>query len=138
MSIEEQIRTIAMDELQTQLADVKKRMRGSFRKESNEIKKQIQAMSTQLEEMGTLIVELNLRAEKLEEDLINRFGFIAKLRKHTLDKLMSEYKRLTGTQRPNQEESAKNTEICARATEGFSSLIPSPHSFHCIRHKGRK
>jgi len=108
MSLEEQIRTIALDELQTQLADVEKRMRSSFRMESNEIKKQIQAMSTQLEEMGTLIAELNLRTEKLEEDLINRFGFIAKLRRDTLDKLMSDYKRLTGTLHPNQEESAEN------------------------------
>ena len=54
MSIEEEIRTIAKDELQTQLDDIEKRMRSSFRKESNEIKEQIQAVGTQMEEMGTL------------------------------------------------------------------------------------
>jgi peptidoglycan hydrolase CwlO-like protein len=111
MSIEEQIRTIAKDELQTQLDDIEKRMRSSFRKESNEIKEQIQAINTQLEDLGTLIADLNLRTQKLEEDLSNRFGLVVKLRKYTLDQLMSEYKRLTGTLRPDQEESPENAEI---------------------------
>ena len=107
MSLEEKIRTIAKDELQTQLDDVEKRMRNSFRKENNEIKEQIQALNTQLEDMGTLIAKLNLRAEKLEENITKRFGLIAKLRKHTLDQLMSEYKRLTGSLRPDKEDSAE-------------------------------
>ncbi len=111
MSLEEQIRTIAKDELQTQLDNIEKRMRSSFRKESNEIKEQIQAMSTQLEEMGTLIAELNLKAEKLEEGLINKFELIVKLRKYTLDQLISGYKRFTGTLHPNLEEPAENAEI---------------------------
>ncbi|TRO46735.1 hypothetical protein E2P65_05330 [Candidatus Bathyarchaeota archaeon] len=111
MSIEEQIRTIAKDELQTQLDDIEKRMRSSFRKESNEIKEQIQAITTQMEDLSTLIADLNLRTAKLEEDLSNRFGLVVKLRKYTLDQLMSEYKRLTGTLRPDQEESPENAEI---------------------------
>ena len=111
MSIEEQIRTIAKDELQTQLDDIEKRMRSSFRKESNEIKEQIQAISAQMEDLGTLIADLNLRTQKLEEDLSNRFGLVVKLRKYTLDQLMSEYKRLTGTLRPDQEETPENAEI---------------------------
>ena len=111
MSIEEQIRTIAKDELQTQLDDTEKRMRSSFRKESNEIKEQIQALTTQIEEMRTLIADISLRTEKLEEDLSNRFGLVVKLRKYTLDQLMSEYKRLTGSMRPEQEESVENAEI---------------------------
>ena len=101
MSIEEEIRTIAKDELQTQLDDIEKRMRNSFRKENNEIKEQIQALRT----------DLNLRTQKLEEDLTNRFGLVVKLRKYTLDQLMSEYKRLTGTLRPDKEESPENVEI---------------------------
>jgi len=111
MSIEDEIRTIAKDELQTQRDDIEKRMRSSFRKESNEIKEQIQAISTQMEDLGTLVAELNLRTGKLEEDLANRFGLVVKLRKYTLDQLMSEYKRLTGTLRPDQEESPENAEI---------------------------
>lgn len=111
MSIEEEIRTIAKDELQTLRDDIEKRMRSSFRKESNEIKEQIQALSTQMEDLGTLVADLNLRTGKLEEDLANRFGLVVKLRKYTLDQLMSEYKRLTGTLRPDQEESPENAEI---------------------------
>ena len=111
MSLEQQIRTIANDELQTQLDDVEKRMRSSFRKENNEIKEQIQALNTQLEEMDTLIAGINLRADKLEENITKRFGLTAKLRKYTLDQLMSEYKRLTGTLRPDQEETPENAEI---------------------------
>lgn len=111
MSIEEEIRTIAKDELQTQLDDIEKRMRSSYRKESNEIKEQIQAVSAQMDDLSTLIADLNLRTGKLEEDLSNRFGLVVKLRKYTLDQLMSEYKRLTGTLRPDQEETPENAEI---------------------------
>jgi uncharacterized protein involved in exopolysaccharide biosynthesis len=111
MSLEEQIRTIANDELQTQIDDIEKRMRSSFRKENNEIKEQIQALGTQLEDLNTLITGINLRSEKLEKNIPKRFGLITKLRKHTLDQLMSEYKRLTGTLRPDQDESPKNAEI---------------------------
>ena len=103
MSVEEQIKTIAKDELQAQLDTIEEVMRSSFRKESNEVKEKIQATSTQLEEMGTLIAELNLRTEKLEKDLINKFDLIVKLRKNTLDQLISEYKRLMGILFPNLE-----------------------------------
>ena len=103
MSVEEQIRTIAKDELQTQLDNIEERMRSSFRKESNEVKEKIQEISIQLEEMGTLIAELNLRTEKLEKDIINKFDLIVKLRKYTLDQLISEYKRLMGIPYPNLE-----------------------------------
>jgi Holliday junction resolvasome RuvABC ATP-dependent DNA helicase subunit len=58
-----------------------------------------------------MIADLSSRLEKLEEDLSNRFGLVVKLRKYTLDQLMSEYKRLTGSMRPEQEESAENAEI---------------------------
>ena len=103
MSVEEQIRTIAKDELQTQLDNIEERMRSSFRKESNEVKEKIQEISIQLEEMGTLIAELNLRTEKLEKDIINKFDLILKLRKYTLDQLISGYKRLMGIPYPNLE-----------------------------------
>ena len=105
------IRTIVKDELQAQLDDLEKHLRSSFRKESNEIKEQIQSVNTQMEDLGTLIADLNLRTGKLEEDLSNRFGLVVKLRKYTLDQLMSEYKRLTGTLRPDQEESTENAKI---------------------------
>ncbi len=96
MSVEEQIRTIAKDELQAQMDTIEDIIRSSFRKEGNEFKEQLQAMSSQLEEMGTIIAELNLRTEKLEEDLSNKLGLIMKLRINTLGKLISEYERLMG------------------------------------------
>jgi len=55
--------------------------------------------------------ELSARLEKLEENLNNRWGILVKLRKYTLDQLMSEYKRLKGSMRPKQEELGENAEI---------------------------
>ena len=106
MSVEEQIKTIAKDELQAQLDTIEELLRSSFRKESNEIKEHLQAISSQLEEMGTLISELSLRTEKLEEDLNSKLGLIMRLRINTLGKLISEYQRLMGILFPNLEESA--------------------------------
>lgn len=96
MSIEEQIKKIANDELQAQKDTIEKVIQSSFRKESIEFKKQLQVVSSQLEEIDALIAELNLRIEKLEEDLSNKFGLIMILRINTLDKLISEYQRLIG------------------------------------------
>lgn len=103
MSLEEQIKTIAKDELQAQLDTIEEVLRSSFRKESNEIKEHLQAMSSQLEEMGMLISELSLRTDKLEKDLNSKLGLIMRLRINTLDKLISEYKRLMGILFPNLE-----------------------------------
>ena len=49
-------------------------------------------------------------ARTLEEELNNRWSLVVKLRKYTLDQLMSEYKRLTGSLRPEQEETNENAE----------------------------
>ena len=106
MNIEEQIKTIAKDELQAQLDTIEEVMRSSFMKESNEFKEQLQAKSSQLEDIGTLIAELSLRTEKLEEDLNNKLGLIMRLRINTLGKLISEYQRLMGILFPNLEASA--------------------------------
>lgn len=111
MSIEEQIKTIAKQELDIQISDVEKRLRTHSRRESKEILDQMEAITTQLDVLNETIVDLSSRLEKLEEDLSNRFGLVVKLRKYTLDQLMSEYKRLTGSMRPEQEESAENAEI---------------------------
>jgi peptidoglycan hydrolase CwlO-like protein len=111
MSIEEQIQTIAKAELETQLADVENRMKASYKRDNKELKDDIGAVRDQLEEMNAVLSDLVSRIEKLEEDLSNRFGLVVKLRKYTLDQLMSEYKRLTGSMRPDQEESVENAEI---------------------------
>lgn len=111
MSIEEQIRTIAKAELETQLDDIEKRMKTTFKRDSKELKDDISAVKDQLVEMNTVLSDLASRLEKLEEDLSNRFGLVVKLRKYTLDQLMSEYKRLTGSMRPEQEETVEKAEI---------------------------
>lgn len=111
MSIEEQIRTLAKAELETQLVDVENRMEASYKRDNKELKDDIGAVRDQLEEMNAVLSDLVSRIEKLEEDLSNRFGLVVKLRKYTLDQLMSEYKRLTGSMRPDQEESIENAEI---------------------------
>lgn len=111
MSIEEQIRTIAKDEIEQQLSEVEKRFRSVMKRENNEIKDDVIAINTQLEQLNAQLTDFMSRLEKLEEDLSNRFGLVVKLRKYTLDQLMSEYKRLTGSMRPEKEESDENAEI---------------------------
>jgi len=111
MSIEEQIRTIAKQELDNQIFDVEKRLKTHSERENKEILDQMEVLTTQLEVLNETIADLSSRLEKLEEDLSNRFGLVVKLRKYTLDQLMSEYKRLTGSMRPEKAESPENAEI---------------------------
>lgn len=111
MSIEEHIKTIVKQELDTQISDVEKRLKTHSKRENKEILDQVEVITTQLEVLNEMIADLSSRLEKLEEDLSNRFGLVVKLRKYTLDQLMSEYKRLTGSMRPEQEESPENAEI---------------------------
>ena len=111
MSIEEQIKTIAKQELDNKISDVEKRHRTYSKRENKEILDQMEVITTQLEVLNETIADLSSRLEKLEEDLSNRFGLVVKLRKYTLDQLMSEYKRLTGSMRPEHEESPENAEI---------------------------
>jgi len=111
MSIEEQIKTIAKQEVDNQISDVEKRLRTYSKRETKEILDQMEVLTTQLDVLNETIADLSSRLEKLEEDLSNRFGLVVKLRKYTLDQLMSEYKRLTGSMRPEHEESPENAEI---------------------------
>ena len=111
MSIEEQIKTIAKQELDIRLSDAEKRLKANNKRENTEMLDQIEGLTAQLEALNETIADLSSRIEKLEEDLSNRFGLVVKLRKYTLDQLMSEYKRLTGSMRPEHEESAENAEI---------------------------
>ena len=111
MSIEEQIRTIAKEELEAQLAEAEKRLKAARSKETKAVRDQIEALSGRFDEIDGKIEKLYSRLGKLEEELSNRWGLVVKLRKYTLDQLMSEYKRLTGSLRPEQEEPVENAEI---------------------------
>ena len=111
MSIEEQIRTIAKAELSTQMDELEKRFKATIKKENRQLREDIQKLGGQLEAFVAQLEELQGRIEKLEEELNNRWSLVVKLRKYTLDQLMSEYKRLTGQMRPELEESVENAEI---------------------------
>jgi predicted nuclease with TOPRIM domain len=104
MSTEKQIRTIIKVELEKKLAEFEKQLQENFGKELGEAKGDI-------EEIGVQLEELSARLGKLEEDLSKRLGILVKLRKYTLDQLMSEYKRLKGSMRPEQEELGENADI---------------------------
>ena len=80
------------------------------KKENIRIKEDIEALTGQIAGLSTTIEGLASRVETLEEELNNRWSLVVKLRKYTLDQLMSEYKRLTGTMRPEQEEMDENAE----------------------------
>ncbi|MCW3992374.1 MAG: hypothetical protein NWE79_06675 [Candidatus Bathyarchaeota archaeon] len=98
MSIEEQIKNIAQEVLQRQLAEIEEGFREYLEKEIEEIREQLS--------------DLTSRTEKLETRLDERVNLLVKLRKYTLDQLMSEYKRLTEVIRPaEREETAENAEI---------------------------
>ena len=147
MSIEEQIKTIAKQELEATLSDIENRLESSFRRENNKlkedldaiaaqiggldeslkegidtlsaqtkketikIKEDVEALTGQISGLVTTVEDLTGRIETLEEELNNRWSLVVKLRKYTLDQLMSEYKRLTGTMRPEQEETDENAKI---------------------------
>jgi chromosome segregation ATPase len=81
------------------------------KKENIKVKENIETLTGQLAGLNETIVALAGRIETLEEELNNRWSLVVKLRKYTLDQLMSEYKRLTGTMRPEQEETDENAEI---------------------------
>ncbi len=81
------------------------------KKDNIKIKEDIEDLTRQLAGLSEALVTLTGRIETLEEELNNRWSLVVKLRKYTLDQLMSEYKRLTGTMRPEQEEKDENVEI---------------------------
>ena len=97
MSIEEQIKNIAKEELKGEIFKIEEGIRGYLEEELEEIKSQL--------------TDLKSRTEELEKRLDDRMNLLVRLRKYTLDSLMSEYKRLMEAVRPEKEESAENTEL---------------------------
>lgn len=96
MSIERQIRKIATEELKRQLDELEKRFMGLLEKELDEIRKQL--------------LDISSRTENLETELSDRWNVLVKLRKYTLDQMVSEYKRIMDIIRPGKEEPAENAE----------------------------
>ena len=81
------------------------------KKDNIRIKEDLEALTGQLSDLNENLGTLTGRIETLEEELNNRWSLVVKLRKYTLDQLMSEYKRLTVSMRPEQEEKDENAEV---------------------------
>jgi len=97
MSIEEQVKNIAKEELKAEISKMEEGIRGYLEEELEEIKSQL--------------ADLKSRTEGLEKRLDDRMNLLVKLRKYTLDSLMSEYNRFMDAVRPEKEESAENTDL---------------------------
>jgi len=81
------------------------------KKENIRIKEDLESLTGQLADLNENLGALTGRIEALEEELNNRWSLVVKLRKYTLDQLISEYKRLTVSMRPEQEEKDENAEV---------------------------
>ncbi len=97
--------------LDASLKDGIRTLSAQTKKDNIKVKEDIEDLTGQLAGLSEALVTLTGRIETLEEELNNRWSLVVKLRKYTLDQLMSEYKRLTGTMRPEQEEKDENVEI---------------------------
>lgn len=82
MSIEEKIRELVKEELESQLKEIKERVSG-----------------------------VSAKIDKIEGELSNRWNLILSLRKHTIEQLMSEYKRFKNELRLETEEHEEQSEI---------------------------
>ena len=89
MSVEEQIRDIAREELKTLLDEIEEKLRSYFDEELEGFRKQLSEVSS--------------RTEMLEKQLHEKVNILVKLRKYTLDQLMSEYNRLMDVIQPDKE-----------------------------------
>jgi chaperonin cofactor prefoldin len=112
-TLREELQAIAaqISGLDASLNDGVSAITAQTKKENIKIKEDIETLTGQISGLGATIDDLTGRIETLEEELNNRWSLVVKLRKYTLDQLMSEYKRLTGTMRPEQEETDENAEI---------------------------
>ncbi len=97
--------------LDASLKDGIRTLSAQTKKVNIKVKEDIEDLTGQLAGLNETLVALTDRIETLEEELNNRWSLVVKLRKYTLDQLMSEYKRLTGTMRPEQEEKDENADI---------------------------
>jgi len=96
MSIEEQIKEIVREELKRELGEIEARLREDLEKELGEVREQLSSATARL--------------EKIEGEVGNKWNILVKLRRHTLDKLMSEYKKVEETMRPESEETGAPSE----------------------------
>ena len=97
MSVEELIKEIVREELKKELGEIEERLRGQLEKELDEFRGQLS--------------DITARTEKIEGEMGNKWNILVKLRRYTLDKLMSEYSKIEESMHPVKEEPAENAEI---------------------------
>jgi len=120
MSIEGQIREIATEELKRQLDEIEKRFMEHLENEIGELDKRfmehlekelgelekrfMELIDKELEEVKNQLSDISTRTENLEKELSDRWNVMVKLRKYTLDQMVSEYRRIMDLIRPGKEE----------------------------------
>ena len=78
------------EELKTQLEEIESRFQRLIEKELEEVKGQLSSIAA--------------RTEKIEGEMGKKWNILVSLRRHTLDRLRSEYRKVEDTTRPEREE----------------------------------
>jgi len=97
LSIEKQIKDLVREELSIQLEEIESRFQHLIESELTEIRGQLSSIAA--------------RTEKIEGEMSSKWNILVKLRRHTLDKLMSEYKKVENLMRPEKAEAEETAEI---------------------------
>ena len=97
MSVEELIKAIVREELKKELGEIEERLRGQLEKELDEFRGQLS--------------DIAARTEKIEGEMGKKWNILVRLRKYTLDKLMSEYSKVEESMHPVKEEAGEPSEM---------------------------
>ena len=90
MDLEKQIRELVREELRAQLEEIESSFQRLIEKELEEIRGQLSSIAA--------------RTEKIEGEMGSKWNILVRLRRYTLDKLMSEYSKVEDAMRPEREE----------------------------------
>jgi len=96
MNIEKQIREMAKKEIKSQLEEIE----GRFQR----------LIEEELQKIGGRLSDIDARIEKIEAASNNKWNILFKLKKYTLDQLMSEYRNFADAMRPEREETEETAE----------------------------
>ena len=97
-------------ELNTNLKAEIENISAQDKKEHIKVKDDIETLTGQLDSLDETLTILTSRIETFDDEISNRWSLVVKLRKYTLDQLMSEYKRLTINMRPGKNETDEKIE----------------------------
>ena len=97
-------------ELNTNLKAEIENISAQDKKEHIKVKDDIKTLTGQLDSLDETLTILTSRIETFDDEISNRWSLVVKLRKYTLDQLMSEYKRLTINMRPGENETDEKIE----------------------------